>query len=105
MLTALQNAYDAAVASIDIYSKVPVYLAKANTIDESIAADYQSQYNAGTLTEDAETIFQNLEVATYNFVTNEFSYPVELEANAWIAEGPTASLSGQHYDGSNSSSY
>ena len=47
----------------------------------------------------------DLKEAEYVYVTEEFNYPVELEARGWIPEGPVGSLTGQHYDGSNSSSY
>lgn len=98
MILALQNVIPAAKASVENYEKIPTYIAKANTIDESIAADYQKAYDDGTITADAETIFQELEVATYNYVTDEFSYPVKLSDN-WNVEGPTGSLSAQHWSG------
>lgn len=102
----LRDAVDAANASIAAYELINRYIAKANTIDASIAAGYLAQYENGTLTaDDAVTVFQSLEVATYRYVTDAFSYPVELEAGAWVAEGPVGSLTGQHYDGTGSSSY
>lgn len=98
MIKDLQNAISTAKTSIDAYEKTLIYIAKANAINESIAADYQTAYDNRTLAGNAETIFQELEVATYNYVTDEFSYPVKLSDN-WNVEGPTGSLSAQHWSG------
>lgn len=103
--TELNEAITAAKASIADYELIAGYIAKANKIGESIAADYQTAYNNGTISESAETVFQNLEVATYQYVTDEFTYEVELEAGGWVSEGPVGSLTGQHYDGTSTSSY
>lgn len=98
----LNKAIIAANASVAEYEKIAGYIAKANTIDESIAADVQTQYNNGSF-DKAEPVFQALEVATYNYVKSEFSYPVELPEANWIAEGPTGSKSEQHWSGKESS--
>lgn len=98
MIADLSTAIADAEASIAAYETIATYIAKANKIDESIAADYQTAYNNGTL-ESAETVFQELEVATYVYVKDEFSYPVELPAGEWISEGPTGSKSEQHWSG------
>lgn len=98
MIADLSTAIADAEASIAAYETIATYIAKANKIDESIAADYQTAYNNGTL-ESAETVFQELEVATYGYVKDEFSYPVELPAGNWVAEGPTGSKNEQHWSG------
>ncbi|MBQ8805186.1 MAG: hypothetical protein IJZ68_01775 [Bacteroidaceae bacterium] len=100
--TELNEAIIAAKTSIAEYEKIATYIAKANTIDGSIAADVQTQYDNGAL-DKAELVFQALEVATYNYVKDEFSYPVELPEGNWIAEGPTGSKSEQHWSGENRS--
>ena len=100
-----KDAVDAANTSIADYAAILTYINKANNIDESIAAAYKTQYDNRTLAESAVTVFQALEVATYNYVMANFTYDVEMEAGAWIPEGPVGSLSGQHYDGSGTSSY
>lgn len=104
MIEDLNTAIADAKTSIADYEIIPTYIAKANKIDESIAADYQTAYDNRTISESAETVFQNLEVATYNYVIGEFTYNVELEAGGWVSEGPVGSKSDQHYSG-NSSSY
>lgn len=96
--TELNEAIIDANASIATYKTIATYIAKANNMDESIAAEYQTAYDDGTL-ESAETVFQELEVATYDYVKDEFSYPVELPAGNWVAEGPTGSKSEQHWSG------
>ncbi|MBE6291229.1 MAG: hypothetical protein E7091_02280 [Bacteroidales bacterium] len=103
--TEFKNAVDAANTSIADYAAILTYISKANNIDESIAAAYKTHYDNRTLAESAVTVFQALEVATYNYVMANFTYDVEMEAGAWIPEGPVGSLSGQHYDGSGTSSY
>ena len=95
--TELNEAIIAANASIAEYEKIATYIAKANTIDESIAADVQTQYDNGTL-DKAEPVFQALEVATYNYVTENFNYNVALSSD-WNKEGPVGELSDQHWSG------
>lgn len=105
MISTLQSAYDNAVVSIDAYATVLPYITKAEGIDASIATTYRTQYDNGTISESTETVFQNLEVATYSYVTKNFEYPVELEADGWTSEGPVGTKDGQHYDGTTTSSY
>ena len=105
MIIALSSAIADAEVSIADYEKIATYIAKANSISTSIAASYQIQYTNRTISESAERVYQNLEVATYNYVTTNFTYPVELEADGWVPTGPVGSLSGQHYDGTSTSSY
>lgn len=98
MLSELQSAYDAAVASIDTYITVPAYITKANKIDASIAANYQTQFDNGTLVGDAETIRQELSVATFNYVKENFKNEIQL--TTWGAESNAMwSTSGEHWDG------
>ena len=98
MISTLQSAYDAAKASTETYSKVPAYIEKANKIDKSIAGSYQTQYEEGTIEGNAKDVFQNLEVATYQYVMENFNYPVKLSTE-WNKEGPVGELSDQHWSG------
>ena len=97
MIDALSSAVADAETSIAAYEAINRYIIKANGIGESIAAEYLEQYENGTLTT-AEPVFQALEVATYSYVTTEFSYPVELSGE-WTTEGPVGELSDQHWSG------
>ncbi len=99
MASALNTAIANAEASIAAYEAISAYIAKANKIDESIAAEYEKAYDNRTLAKSAETVFQELEVATYDYVKDKFSYPVELPEGNWVAEGPTGSKSEQHWSG------
>ena len=98
MIETLEEAVSDAKVSVAAYEAIDSYINKANTIDESIALNYQSQYENRTLSESAETIFQALELATYSYVTTEFSYPVELSGE-WTTEGPVGEMSDQHWSG------
>lgn len=98
--TELNEAIIEAKASIAAYETIATYIAKANNIDESIAADYQTAYNKGTL-ESAETVFQELEVATYNYVTENFNYAVAI-SSTWNSTGTNTSakeFSNEHWSG------
>ena len=98
--TELNEAIIAANASIAEYEKIAGYIAKANTIDGSIAADVQTQYDNGTL-DKAEPVFQALEVATYNYVTSNFTYEVALK-NTWNSNGTNtaaADFNNEHWSG------
>lgn len=98
MISDLQSAYDAAVISIDTYSKVPAYITKANKIDASIAETYQTNYDNRTLVGDAETIRQELNVATFKYVEDNFKNEIAL--TEWGAERNAMwSTSGEHWDG------
>ena len=98
MISDLQSAYDAAVISIDTYSKVPAYITKANKIDASIAETYQTNYDNRTLVGDAETIRQELNVATFKYVEDNFKNEIAL--TEWGAESNAMwSTSGEHWDG------
>ena len=99
MIDELNTTIADAEASIATYELVSGYIAKANTIDESIAAEYQTLYDNRTLVEDAITVFQNLEVATYNYVVDNFTYPVAL-SNTWNSNGTNtkaADVKGEHW--------
>ena len=100
MASALNTAIANAEASIAAYEAISAYIAKANKIDVSIAADYQTAYDDGTL-ESAETVFQKLEVATYNYVMTNFTYPVAL-SDTWNSKGTNtqaATFNNEHWSG------
>lgn len=101
MITELQDAINAAKISIDTYSKAPAYIAKAKAIGVALADNYQTQYDNRTLSGDAVTIFQNLEVATYNYVMSNFTYPVKL-SDKWNSTGTNtqaATFNNEHWSG------
>ncbi len=100
MASALNTAIANAEASIAAYETIATYIAKANKIDESIAAEYQTAYGNRTL-ESAETVFQELEVATYNYVMTNFTYPVAL-SDTWNSTGTNTAagtFSNEHWSG------
>lgn len=90
MAAALSTAIANAEASIADYEKILSYITKANGIDASIATDYRTQYENGTIAETVEAVFQNLEVATYNYVTSNFTYQVAL-SDTWNSTGTNTS--------------
>ena len=96
--TALAEAIANAKVSVADYAAIKTYIEKADKIDASIAASYKSQYDNGSIAETATNVFQTLEVATYNYVTEEFSYPVALSGD-WTTSGPVGELSDQHWSG------
>lgn len=101
MISELQKAIAAAETSISDYAKIKTYIEKANKIDESIAASYQTQYDNGTLEEKAEDVFQALEFATYNYVKDNFTYDVAL-SDKWNSTGTNtkaATFSNEHWSG------
>ena len=96
-----KSAIDDANTSIDAYSKAPAYIAKAQAIGVALADEYQTQYDNHTLSGDAVTIFQNLEVATYSYVMSNFTYPVKL-SDTWNSTGTNtqaATFSNEHWSG------
>ena len=101
MSNTLQTAIDNAKTSIADYETILTYITKANGIDESIAAEYQTAYGDGTISESAETVFQSLEVATYTYVTKNFTYDVTL-SDTWNSTGTNtqaATFSNEHWSG------
>lgn len=101
MIADLSTAIANAEASIAAYETIATYIAKANNIDESIAAEYQTAYDDGTLAKSAETVFQELEVATYNYVTENFNYAVAI-SSTWNSTGTNTSakeFSNEHWSG------
>lgn len=107
MISELQKAIAAAETSISDYAKIKTYIEKANKIDESIAASYQTQYDNGTLEEKAEDVFQTLEVATYNYVKDNFTYDVAL-SDTWNSTGTNTKAwdaFGEHWDDTKSTTY
>ena len=107
MLDNLQKAIAAAKTSISDYAKIKTYIEKANKIDESIAASYQAQYDNGTIEGSVEDVFQALEVATYNYVKDNFTYDVAL-SNTWNSTGTNTKAwdaSGEHWDDTKSTTY
>lgn len=99
----LNQAIEKAKASIADYEMIAKSIAKANSIHTSIAETYQAQYDNRSFTESPESIFQSLEVATYNYVRNTFPYDVELlKADGWNSKGTNTAagtFSNEHWSG------
>ena len=101
MMEELNQAMDNANASITEYNTIATYIAKANAINESIAADYKTQHDNGTISESLETVFQELELATYSYVMSNFIYDVAL-SDDWNSTGTNtqaATFSNEHWSG------
>lgn len=101
MISELQIAITVAENSIADYAKIKTFIDKANKIDESIAASYQAQYDNGTIEGSVEDVFQALEVATYNYVKDNFTYDVAL-SDTWNSTGTNtkaATFSNEHWSG------
>lgn len=101
MLDNLQKAIAAAESSISDYAKINTYIEKANKIDESIAASYQTDYDNGTIVGSVEDVFQALEVATYIYIKDNFTYDVAL-SDTWNSTGTNtkaATFSNEHWSG------
>ena len=94
---ALTSATNTFVAAKDNYDALVNEIAKAKAlgVDAATAEGY-----AATPASTAATVLtgtQALKVAEYDFVTTTYQYGVEL--GSWTTEGPTGSLSDQHYKG------
>ena len=99
MVETLNQTIENAKVSVAEYKSIAAYIAKADGINESIASDYKTQHTNGTISESLETVFQNLEVATYNYVTENFTYAVAL-SNTWNSTGTNTSaadVKGEHW--------
>ena len=103
IIETLNQAIENAKESIADYEIIAKSIAKANGIHASIAEAYQEQYDNRSFTESSETIFQTLEVATYNYVKNTFPYDVELlKADGWNSKGTNTAagtFSNEHWSG------
>ncbi len=98
---ALNKAINEAKPSIETYATIKTYIDKADKIDASIAAGYKSQYDNGSITETATNVFQALEVATYNYVTENFNYAVPI-SSTWNSTGTNTSakeFNNEHWSG------
>ena len=101
MMEELNQAMANANASIAEYNTIATYIAKANAINESIAATYKTQHDNGTISESLETVFQKLEVATYNYVMSNFTYDAAL-SDDWNSTGVNthaATFYDEHWSG------
>ena len=99
MVETLNQTIENTKVSVAEYKSIAAYIAKADGINESIASDYKMQHANGTISESLETVFQNLEVATYNYVTENFTYAVAL-SNTWNSTGTNTSaadVKGEHW--------
>ena len=101
MVETLNQTIENTKASIAEYQTIAGYIAKADGINESIASAYKTQHANGTISESLETIFQNLEVATYKYVMGTFTYPVAL-SDDWNSTGNhthAATFYDEHWSG------
>ena len=97
ILKEVTAAFIAAKAGWDIYANnYPAEKAKADAISEDIDDDIATPQNA---TEAAEAV-NNLKVAEYNYVVNNYTTAIEL--GDWNQEGGTTfNYGGQHWSGEN----
>ena len=101
MIKALSDAIADAEASIAEYVAIKTYIDKADKIDASIAKSYKSEYGNRTLSEPAAEVFKALEVATFNYVTENFNYAVSI-SSTWNSTGTNTSakeFSNEHWSG------
>lgn len=95
---ALTAATEAFIAAKPNYDALVAEIAKAKALgmDEMTVNGYAATEETTAAT--ALTNTQNLKVAEYTYVSTNYAYGVEL--GTWTTEGPTGSLSDQHYKGS-----
>ena len=98
-ITALETATAAFKAATSDYAT----LATEKEIAAGLGMTDESIASATATTKTGLVALQDLKVAEYNYVKDEFSYPVELPEGNWVAEGPTGSKSDQHWSGENKS--
>ena len=103
MITALQTAISTANASIAEYELIKTYIDKAKVFSAEIVTTYETGYNNGSFT-DAETVRQGLNVAIANYVKENFKHEIQL--TEWSAASNAMwTTKGEHWDGTNSTSY
>ena len=96
-VTALQDAIDAFKAANVSLAVTEKAKALALGMEESVVDACLSE------TKSAAVAVQDIKVAEYNFVETEYSHAVEL--GSWVASGGTGTMTGQHWDGTTTSSY
>lgn len=101
--SALNEAAAAFVAAKTNYDALLTEIAKAKAlgIDETEADGFAATASSTAASALANT--QTLKVMEYNLVTNTYAYEVEL--GTWTASSGTGTMTGQHWDGTSSSSY
>ena len=93
----IQDAIAAFTAAKPNYDALVAEIAKADALGADVT-DAQAVVNSqATTAADALAAIQNLKVTEYNYVTNTYQHGVEL--GTWQAEGPTGSLTEQHWSG------
>ncbi len=94
---ALKEATSAFIAAAPVYDDLVAEISKANDlgVDTTDAQDIADSET--TTAETALAATKDLKVDEYNYVTTDFPYGVEL--GTWNAEGPTGSLTAQHWSG------
>lgn len=92
---ALKDATSAFIAAAPVYDALVAEISKAAAlgVDTSTAQDVADAETTTAATALAAT--QTLKVDEYSYVTTEFPYAVEL--GTWNAEGPTGTMTGQHW--------
>ncbi len=99
----IETAEEAFIAAVDNYDALVAEITKAKAlgIDETTADSYAATSESTSAT--ALTSTQALKVAEFNYVKETYGYSVEL--GTWTASSGTGSLTGQHWDGTTTSSY
>ena len=104
MMETLNETIENANASIADYELIKTYIGKAKAFSAEIVTTYETGYNNGSFA-DAETVRQELNVATANYVKENFKNEIAL--TDWGAAGGNAmwSTQGEHWDGTGSTQY
>lgn len=97
MFETLEKTIENANASIADYELIKTYIDKAKLFSDAIVTSYEENYNNGNFTE-TETVRQELNVATANYVKENFKYEIQL--TEWTAASNAMwSTQGEHWDG------
>ena len=102
-IEALQTALNTFNAAGPNYDALAREIAKAKALGIASATADNYAATSSTTAATALTNTQDLKVAEYNYVADNYSYAVEL--GTWNASANAGTLSGQHWDGTNSSTY
>lgn len=94
---ALIEATSAFIAAAPSYDALINEISKANALGVDISDAQDVADSETTNAADALEATKDLKVAEYNYVTTDFPFAVEL--GTWNAEGPTGTMTGQHWAG------
>ncbi len=99
----VQDAIDAFTTAKTNYDALVVEIAKAKSLGIAAATADSYAATSSSTAATALTSTQNLKVAEYTYVRDGYPYSVTL--GSWQSRGDVGTMTGQHWDGTNSSSY